>query len=128
MIEKILVAMVALAALCGCNSARYVPVETVRDRWHTAFVTDTVEIHDSTVIDRAGDTVRELRWRDRWRVSIVRDTVCSADTIREPYPVEVPAKLTPWERMKVNIGGWAIAATVIYILMLIVRIIVRMKF
>lgn len=102
-----------LLALAGCTSTRYVPVETVRDRYHTLHATDTLLLHDSVVIDRAGDTIRELRWRDRWHKSVVHDTIAACDTIREPYPVEVPAKLTAWEHIKVSLGGWALGLCII---------------
>lgn len=118
---KVLFCVVTLLALNSCTQTRYLPVETVHDRWHTSFITDTVTIKDSVVIDRAGDTIRETRWHDRWRTSIVRDTVASTDTIRVPYPMEVPAKLTAWEHVKVSIGGWAIIVVVIYILILTSR-------
>lgn len=112
-----------LLTLSSCTQARYLPAESIRDRWHTSFITDTVTIKDSVVIDRAGDTIRETRWRDRWRTSIVRDTVASTDTIRVPYPVEVPAKLTAWEHVKVSIGGWAIAV----VLFVVVRLLLKFK-
>lgn len=105
--EWVVIAVVALWLLCSCTSTKYIPVETVRDRYHTVHSTDTVTITDSVVIDRAGDTIREWRWRDRWHSRTVHDTVCLRDTIRQPYPVEVPAKLTTWERLKVEVGGWA---------------------
>lgn len=95
-----------ILTLCGCSSTVYVPVETVRDRWHSSYTTDTVRVRDSVVFDRAGDTIRELRWRDRWRTSIIRDTVSSTDTIRVPLPVE--RELSRWEQAKMDFGGAAI--------------------
>lgn len=105
----------ALLALCGCKSVEYIPFETVRDRYHTLHDSDTLLLHDSVVIDRAGDTIRELRWRDRWHITVVHDTVATCDTIREPYQVEVPAKLTAWEHIKVSLGGWALGLCIIFI-------------
>lgn len=117
-----LAAIIILLTLVGCKSVEYVPVETVRDHWHTLTQADTLIILDSIVIDRAGDTIRELRWRDRWHRSVVHDTVATCDTIREPYPVAVPAKLTVWEQAKVSIGGWAIILLVAFITLKIIRI------
>lgn len=117
-----LAALIALLTLAGCKSVEYVPVESVRDHYHAIHTTDTMLLHDSVVIDRAGDTIRETRWRDRWRVSVQRDTLRLTDTIREPYPVEVPAELSKWERTKVDYGGWAIGIVIFVIIGLIMKI------
>lgn len=105
--------------LASCTTVRYVPTETVRDRWHSTARTDTVIERDSTVIILGGDTIRELRWRDRWRTHTVHDTIATHDTIPEPYPV--PAQLTPWQQTKVNYGGYALALLAAAILLLILR-------
>lgn len=94
----------------------------MRDRRHTLTLADTLFVRDSIVIEHNGDTVRETRWRDRWHSSVVHDTIASCDTIREPYPVEVPAKLTAWERVKVSLGGWAMLAIVVIIAFTCIRI------
>lgn len=106
---------IILLLLSSCKPVKYFPIESVRDVYHTAMRSDTVVQRDSIVITHAGDTVRELRWRDRWHIRWLSDTVVASDTIREPYPVEVPAKLTTWERIKVDWGGWAMFALLIFL-------------
>lgn len=126
-LNKLLVLAVLAVGLSGCTQTRYLPVETVRDRWHTSFIADTMTIKDSIVIDRAGDTIRETRWRDRWHTSVIRDTIASTDTIREPYPVEVPTTLSPWERAKIDFGGYALAAIALTAAFLIGKIVLRLR-
>lgn len=107
-VEFMLLAAVALSLLCGCSTTKYIPYETVRDQYHAVYSADTIAVRDSIIINRSGDTIRELRWRDRWRLRTLHDTILVSDTICRPYPVEVPAKLTAWQRIKVDCGGWAI--------------------
>lgn len=114
---------VALVLLSGCRTTKYVPVESVRDRYNAIHTTDTLLIRDSVVIARSGDTIKEERWRDRWHKITLTDTLWQNDTIREPYAVEVPAKLTRWERLKIDYGGWGFAA----ILMIIVGVMYRKR-
>lgn len=108
----ILLLLFAFTVLLSCRSVEWLPVETVRESYEVRERVDTLLVRDSVVIDRAGDTIREFRWRDRWRVSMRVDTVERRDTIREPYAVEVAAKLTAWERVKVEWGGWAMVLLV----------------
>lgn len=111
-----LAALIALLALSGCKSVEYVPVESVRERRAVEHTTDTLLLHDSVVIDRAGDTIRERVWRDRWHKITLTDTLLLCDTIREPYPVEVPKPLTPWQRTKQALGGYALILLTLLVL------------
>ncbi|MCM1310829.1 MAG: hypothetical protein NC301_07390 [Bacteroides sp.] len=107
---SILFYLLSIIFLSSCRTIEYVPVENSHDFYHTLHSSDTLLVRDSVIIDRAGDTIRELRWRDRWRVSVVRDTVMQTDTITQVVNREVPAKLTPWQRVKLSLGGWALLA------------------
>lgn len=107
-VEFVLLAAATLGLLCGCTSTKYIPVETVHDRYHAVYTVDTIAIRDSIIINRSGDTIREMRWRDRWRLRTLRDTILVGDTIYRSYPIEVPARLSTWQRLKVDLGGWAI--------------------
>lgn len=104
----IIIAVVAVM-VASCTTTKIVPVEveTVKERVHTQFLTDTIHTTDSIIIDRSPDTLRIERWRTVYKSTGLRDTVAVNDTIREPYPVEVEAKLTMWQQAKVNYGGWA---------------------
>lgn len=112
--------------LVGCNSTRYVPVESVRTEWRERDVerltTDTVT--DTRLVWIKGDTVVDIRQRrERQRVEI-HDTLIMErrDTVREPYPVERP--LTRWERTKQEAGGAAIgiaAAALAFIIIWLIK-------
>ena len=113
--------------LTGCRTVRYVPVEKV----HTEYVTktdtfiqkDSVHIKDSTLIHSKGDTVLIEKWHvryvDKWKERVVRDTVLRADSIPVPYPVE--RELSQWEKIRLDIGGYAIVISLVLILIILLR-------
>lgn len=107
--------LAAALLLTACKTRdRIVMVETVRT--DTAYITrhqrDSIWLHDSIYMKEymSGDTVYLLR--DRWHTKYVEkqvhDTtyIATHDTVPEPYPVEVevPAQLTWWQKMKMNLG------------------------
>lgn len=108
--KHLLVIIIALLALCGCKSTRYVPVETVRteyrDRDVERLVTDTV--HDSRLVWVKGDTVVDIRREERIKRVEIYDTcyIERTDSVQVPYPVE--RKLNKWEQTKQDVGGYAI--------------------
>lgn len=109
----------------GCKSVKYIPLETVRtdsvyvDRYQR----DSIYLQDSVFVNRwtAGDTVYQDKviWKYVYRDKVVNDTVAilSSDTVRVPYPVE--RRLTKWEQVRLNVGGWVIALVVITILVVV---------
>lgn len=109
---------------CSCTSTRYIPVETVCTQWRDRDVTHTVfdTVADTRLVYVKGDTV--IDWRDRWhtRTETLHDTVTIERTDSIPYPVEVPARLTPWQQTKQTWGGWAMLAAVAAIIAFVKRI------
>ena len=108
--------LVCLAfALSGCARRVYVPVETVRtevrEDVRREIARDSVVVREG-VVER-GDTV--LLWREklRERVREVHDTVRVElrDTVAVPYEVE--AQLGRWQRVKMEVGGWALGVLVL---------------
>ena len=107
--------LLMLCLLCGCGSTRVVTVETVRT--DTTYITrherDSIHVHDSIRIHEAGDTVRIDRWHTKYIESIKHDTtyIAKTDSVPVPYPVEVevPARLTWWQRIRIYAGGIALA-------------------
>lgn len=103
-------------ALCGCTTTKYVPVERVTHHTDTvrelAVRVDSIMTRDSVAVYMRGDTVYMTKWRDRFRYSERIDTVYRsvADSIRVPQPYPVERKLTAWEQVKQDAGGWALAA------------------
>ena len=116
---------ILISLLSGCKSVQYVPVETVRtdsvyiDRYQH----DSIYQRDSVFVNRwtAGDTVYQDKvvWKYVYRDKVKYDTVAilRSDTVRMPYPVE--RRLTKWEQVRLNVGGWVIALVVITILVVV---------
>lgn len=106
----LLYVLAVFCLLCGCRQMQYVPVVTVLH--DSVYVTqvqrDSIIRFDSVYIRDAGDTVwlekYKYLYRDRWRV----DTLVSVRTDTVSVPVPVERKLTRWERVKLEAGGYAI--------------------
>lgn len=91
-------------------------------------IRDSVAIHDSVVIikDEQGNVKEKLivRYRDRWhatednlslqrqidRYKASNDSLraVKCDSVSVPVPVE--KKLSRWQKIKMDVGGWAIGA------------------
>ena len=107
----------------GCQSVKYVPVETVKTDKVTEHDSIFVEVvrNDSVTIKTKGDTVivdrwhteYKNRWRDRWRDSV------RVDSVAVPYPVE--KELTWWERQKIAFGEWVFGVMAVLLLVVIIR-------
>ena len=119
--------------LTGCKSTKYIPIETVRtdsvyvDRYQR----DSIYLQDSVFVNRwtAGDTVYQDKvvWKYVFRDKVKYDTVriSRSDTVRVPYPVE--RRLSTWEQVRLNVGGWAIALVVINILVVVGWVIYKIR-
>lgn len=123
-------AMLVLLAIAvtSCRSVRYVPVETVKHDsvYFNKVVRDSVFVKDSVLVVK-GDTVTEYRWKYVFKYKDRTDTlyVNRTDTIRVPYPVE--AKITKWQRFKMEAGGYAIALIIITILIIVGYMVYKLK-
>lgn len=116
------------SAICSCRSVQYVPVESVKvdSVYLSKVMRDSVYIKDSVLIVK-GDTIREYRYKYIYKYKDRVDTVYSekVDSIRVPYPVE--AQLTKWQKFKQIVGGFAIAAIIIIILIVVGWFIYKLK-
>lgn len=129
----LIIPYIILSSLAGCKSVQYVPMETVRtdsiyvDRYQR----DSIYQRDSVFVNRwiAGDTVYQDKvvWKYVYRDKIKYDTVAilRSDTLRVPYPVE--HKLTKWEQLKLNVGGWAISIIIIIVLIVMGCMVYKLK-
>lgn len=115
-------------AICSCRSVQYVPVESVKvdSVYLSKVMRDSVYIKDSVLIVK-GDTIREYRYKYIYKYKDIVDTVYSekVDSIRVPYPVE--AQLTKWQKFKQIVGGFAISAIIIIILIVVGWFIYKLK-
>lgn len=117
--------LLACLLLAGCRTVRYVPVPSVSvdsvyvDRYQH----DSIYQRDSVYVNRwtDGDTVYQDKvvWKYVYRDKVKYDTVSvlRSDSVRVPYPVE--RRLTKWEQVRLNVGGWVIALVVITILVVV---------
>lgn len=108
-----MVVLLLLAMLASCKTTRYVSVPEYHkeyiNRTDTFLRSDTLFRLDSVVIRQQGDTtvIEKIRWQNRF-VNVYKvktDTIIKTDSIRVPYPVE--KKLSKWQQLRLDFGGWA---------------------
>ncbi len=117
------------SAIWSCRGVKYVPVETVKtDSVYVNKVQrDSIRHLDSIFVFVKGDTVRIEKYKYLYRDRVVVDTVYKAqcDTIRVPYPVEKP--LTRWQKWKLDLGGFAMAAILALLAFGIFRLVRKLR-
>lgn len=105
-------------------------------------IRDSIAIHDSVVIvkDEQGNIKEKLivRYRDRWHATqdnltlqrLLAHYKASNDILRAirkeriEVPVPVERKLSRWQKIKMDVGGWAIGAMSTFLLVIIGYIVV----
>lgn len=105
-------------------------------------IRDSVAIHDSIVIikDEQGNIKEKLvvRYRDRWhatqdnltlqrqidRYKASNDSLRATKTEYKEVPIPVEKKLSRWQIIKMDVGGWAIGAMSTFLLAIIGYIVV----
>lgn len=151
MMMKIFCLLSVCLMIVSCRSVKYVPVESkmetrdsvvVRDSVVMREVTnyrDSVVTKDSTVlvVDENGNVIRTELYRQKeiyralqkeYDMLLERYKKLESqkvDTIRVPYPVEKP--LTRWQKWKLDLGGFAMAAIVITVLVVVGRVVYKLK-
>lgn len=141
--------------VCSCRTVKYVPVETKADSVVVEKLVEVQLPPDSAIIqallecDENGKVV--LSWLDiansknaqaqltidslgnlLAKMKTQPDTVylpskevVVSKTEKVPYPVE--KELTRWQKLCVNVGGWAIGIVIITILVVVRKIIYKLK-
>ena len=123
--KNLLYIILLMLAICltSCRSIKYVPVETVKMEYKTrdSIRFDSIYEHDSIFLFVKGDTVYKEKYRYKYRYLTINktDTVMLTDSVQIPYPVE--KQLTRWQRMKIELGGWAFGMAIISLIVLIIR-------
>lgn len=113
----------------GCSTTKYIPLESVR--YDTTYVNkyqyDSIYKRDSIVVRDKGDTVFIEKYRYLYRDKLLHDTLyfSKTDSIHVPYPVE--RKLTRWEQFKVDVGGFAVSAVVVAVLIVFGIFVYKLK-
>lgn len=110
----------------GC-SHRYILVETVKhDSIFLAKIQkDSIFVKDSVYIKEKGDTVFVDKFKYIYQEVQKTDTlyISRTDSIQVPYPVE--AKLTRWQQLKMDMGGYLLLAITVCVAFYIIRWLVR---
>ena len=124
--KNLLYIILLTLAICltSCRSIKYVPVETVETEYKTrdSIRFDSIYEHDSIFLFVKGDTVYKEKYRYKYRYLTINktDTVMLTDSVQIPYPVE--KQLTRWQRMKIELGGWAVGVIVILSIVLMLKL------
>lgn len=105
-------------------------------------IRDSVAIHDSVVIikDDQGHIKEKLivRYRDRWhatednltlqrlidRYKASNDSLRATKTEYKEVPIPVEKKLSRWQKIKMDVGGWAIGAMSTFLLAIVGYIVI----
>ena len=115
--------------IVSCRSVKYVPVETVKtDSVYVNKVQrDSIHFRDSIFVFVKGDTVRIEKYKYLYRDRVVVDTVrlVERDSVQVSVPVE--KELSRWQRWKLDLGGFAMAAIAIAVLVVVGRVVYKVK-
>lgn len=128
-----IIVCILISLLTGCKSVQYVPVKTVitDSIYVDRYLRDSIYQRDSVFVNQwmVGDTVYhdKVIWKYVYRDKVRYDTVSilRSDSVSVPYPVE--RKLTKWEQIRLDVGGWAIGVVIITILIVIGCIVYKLK-
>lgn len=121
--------IITIAALClsACKSIKYVPVETIKvdTTYISQIKIDSIYHRDSIYVEHKGDTVYLSKYKYLYKYIEKHDTLWreKTDTIRIAYPVE--AQLSKWQKIKINMGEYLIAAIVLIVIWLCVKYFIK---
>ena len=122
-------AMLWCVLLASCSSVKYVPVEIVRTEYRTrdSIRYDSIYQRDSVYLMFKGDTVYKYKEKYLYKYLFLNktDTVIKTDSIQVPYPVE--KKLTKWQAIKIELGGWAFGIIIAFALIIVGWLIYRWR-
>ena len=124
-----LLAMMFAVCMSSCQSVKYIPVETTRTDsiYNTIYQRDSIYVRDSVYIIERGDTVYQYRYKYMFVDKMKHDTIYieRVDSIRIPYPVE--KELSRWEKIKVELGGWAFGILIASVSFIVIWITYKRK-
>lgn len=116
-----------LLSMCACKT-QYKVVEVPRVvtqtnvEHRTNIVRDTLLRRDSVIIVQRGDTVYHETWHHLQAINrtyiadTVRDTIPQIVTVTKTEIKEVEKPLSRWQRLKMRLGGWLLAAVALFLL------------
>lgn len=114
--------------LVSCRT-QYIPVESVRTEYKTrdSIRTDSVYQCDSVFMLIKGDTVYQYKYKYLYKYQYLSktDTVMKTDSVQVPYPVE--KELNCWEKVKMELGGWAIGVIIVFAFIVVGRFVYKRR-
>lgn len=126
-LARIITLIFLATILYSCKSIQYVPVETIkRDTTYISQIKiDSIYHRDSIYVEHKGDTVYLSKYKYLYKYIEKHDTLWreKTDTIQVVYPVE--ARLTKWQKIKINMGEYLIAAIVLIVIWLCVKYFIK---
>lgn len=124
---RIVFIIAIILSLSACSTIKYVPVETIKI--DTTYVSqtkiDSVYHRDSIFIEHKGDTVYLSKYKYLYKYIEKRDTLFheKVDTVQIAYPVE--AKLTKWQKIKIDISNALLIISAILTIVLCVVLYIK---
>ena len=126
-LARIITLIFLATILYSCKSIQYVPVETTkRDTTYLSQTKiDSIYHRDSIYVEHKGDTVYLSKYKYLYKYIEKHDTLWheKTDTIQVVYPVE--AQLTKWQKIKINMGEYLIAAIVLIVIWLCAKYFIK---
>ena len=126
-LARIITLIFLATILYSCKSIQYVPVETTkRDTTYLSQTEiDSIYHRDSIYVEHKGDTVYLSKYKYLYKYIEKHDTLWreKTDTIQVVYPVE--ARLTKWQKIKINIGEYLITAIALVIIWLCAKYFIK---
>lgn len=126
----IYVIILLTSAICfiSCRT-QYVPVETVRTEYKYVdrLQHDSIYVKDSVRYYTKGDTVFAEKYLYRYKYLFINkvDSFAKVDSVQVPYPVE--KRLSRWQSLKMELGGWVFGIIIIFVFVIIVWLAYRTK-
>jgi hypothetical protein len=126
-LARIITLIFLATILYSCKSIQYVPVETIkRDTTYISQIKiDSIYHRDSIYVEHKGDTVYLSKYKYLYKYIEKHDNLWreKTDTIQVVYPVE--AQLTKWQKIKINMGEYLIAAIVLIVIWLCAKYFIK---
>lgn len=126
-LTRIITLIFLATILYSCKSIQYVPVETIKvdTTYISQIKIDSIYHRDSIYVEHKGDTVYLSKYKYLYKYIEKHDTLWreKVDTIQVAYPVE--AQLTKWQKIKINMGEYLIAAIVLIVIWLCVKYFIK---
>lgn len=126
-LARIITLIFLATILYSCKSIQYVPVETIKvdTTYISQIKIDSIYHRDSIYVEHKGDTVYLSKYKYLYKYIEKHDTLWreKTDTIQVVYPVE--AQLTKWQKIKINMGEYLIAAIVLIVIWLCVKYFIK---